>query len=612
MALTNLHTNWTQGSYEADRDLAIKISENDRLRTLMPDGLLTLKPYFDQNASNGGSIAIGYGFDLLVHNNAQINTYLAAAGLGALSTLDAQLLNQARATHTTANIQNIWSQLSLDLVSEQNASNLLDAYITSTAEVQVTNFLNRYGITWGASKERAALVSLAYNNPSKLLGVGLGNAIASGDRAEAWYQMRYQSNGGSSKTQGIANRRFREADMFGLYDNATASTPADAKDIYRMFTQHRDVILGYETQYPPTGTGQSIRDQLGLACATLLGELAGNANTDITAAYAAWVAAGNDPLIFDTTKLFLDTGLGSVVDARQYSVPGVMGVESASNDIVIGSSLAGGGNMLVGGMGNDLLIGGSGDDVLYGGAGNDIMAGGIGNDTYILDGGGHDTIEDKSGNNRVLLNGKVLFEFSTSDGINYLSNDGAFSAIMRNGDFIVTDLVTQDQVTLNQNFKSGDFGITLSNVPVAIPATYTVVGDPLIHSAAGIAAGSEGGNWYVTNKYNYLADSAGVVTSYSVDYYLIDAHGNPTEAGGPVRNDLLHGTAGNDHLISGGGNDNIYAQYGGGNDILDSGTGRDRIIAGAGNDTLTVGVVGFDWEKCEATNKASFAHRRVA
>ena len=31
MALTNLHTDWILGTYEADRDLSIKISENDPL-----------------------------------------------------------------------------------------------------------------------------------------------------------------------------------------------------------------------------------------------------------------------------------------------------------------------------------------------------------------------------------------------------------------------------------------------------------------------------------------------------------------------------------------------------------------------------------------------------
>ncbi len=95
----------------------------------------------------------------------------------------------------------------------------------------------------------------------------------------------------------------------------------------------------------------------------------------------------------------------------------------------------------------------------------------------ILDGGGHDTIEDKQGNNRVILNGKVLFDFSTSDGTNYLSTDGNFTGIFSNGDFIVTDTTTGDQVTLNQNFRSGDFGITLKDAPTDPATTLTITGD---------------------------------------------------------------------------------------------------------------------------------------
>lgn len=81
MAITKFHTDWTQGSYEQDRDLSIKISENDRL---LGGDLSYLKSYYDAAAKNGGSIAIGYGFDLLVRGNAEINWYLVAAGLGAL------------------------------------------------------------------------------------------------------------------------------------------------------------------------------------------------------------------------------------------------------------------------------------------------------------------------------------------------------------------------------------------------------------------------------------------------------------------------------------------------------------------------------------------------
>lgn len=99
------------------------------------------------------------------------------------------------------------------------------------------------------SKERAALVSLAYNNPGKLLGSNLKAAIEVGDRAEAWYEIRYGSN--ADDLGGIATRRYAEADLFDLYENGEAQKSeeqreADFLDIFRMYTRHERSILAYE------------------------------------------------------------------------------------------------------------------------------------------------------------------------------------------------------------------------------------------------------------------------------------------------------------------------------------------------------------------------------
>jgi len=235
----------------------------------------------------------------------------------------------------------ISDQLKLNLGSEPNAVKLLDSYMVKQAEPQVTAFLKKWnGADWESCRERVALISLAYNGGPGLLTTKIGEAIASGNRAEAWFEIRYDLNKNGSYT----NRRYREADVFGLYDNPTAPTLDESKQIYRMFTQHRDVILNYENQYSPSGvtdplTGAgvgTIRDNLGFACATLLGDLASNTNADIANAYSAWLAAGNDPSTFDPTKMFVgDPARGVAVDARQYSMPGVMGTEIASNDIVM-------------------------------------------------------------------------------------------------------------------------------------------------------------------------------------------------------------------------------------------------------------------------------------
>ncbi|MEW5949278.1 MAG: hypothetical protein AB1711_07675 [Thermodesulfobacteriota bacterium] len=100
------------------------------------------------------------------------------------------------------------------------------------------------------SEEMVTLVSLAYNNPC-LIGTNLVNALESGNRAEAWYEIRYQSNGGDSKSIGIANRRYRESDQFGLYSDDDNITVEEAKEALEMYERHRGTISYYENTYKP-------------------------------------------------------------------------------------------------------------------------------------------------------------------------------------------------------------------------------------------------------------------------------------------------------------------------------------------------------------------------
>lgn len=551
MALTSLHTDWTQGSYEQDRDLSIKISENDKL---LGGNLTYLKSYYDEEAKNGGSIAIGYGFDLLVHSNAQINAYLAAIGLGPLSAQDAQLLGQARSTHTTSNIQSIWSQLSLNLGSEAEATQLLDAYITDKAEVQVTNFLTGLGITWGPSKERAALVSLAYNNPA-LLGGGLAKALVNGNRAEAWYQIRYASNGGDSRTPGIANRRYRESDLFGLYDAGVTSkstiTEEVARQTLQMYTCHREQIIAYEAQYSPSSVSSSpINSQLAFARNNLIQQYVTDA-----AAIQNKPTINGDVLVGDYNFTLADK-----LEGKDLPIPQD---PSQSNDLMLGGN---GGDTLNGGNGSDVLYGESGNDTLTGGKGNDLMLGGEGNDTYIINAGdGTDTIEDKQGANRVILNGKPIdLLIKQADGT-YASPEGAFTAAMQGTDLVVTDVASGTQTILNKDFQEGDFGIRFQDAPTDPQTPLTINGDIIPTDTDPSATGIQ-------------ADA--------------DAQGNPIGTAQPYE-DILLGSAGNDHILSGELNDDVSAgagddwvEGGNGNDLIGGRTGNDLIEGGAGSDIL--------------------------
>ncbi len=477
MAITGLHTNWKYGSYEKDRNQEIKRSENDDLR----GGDLSWLKYYDEGAA---SIAIGYGFDLLVRDDAEINAYLtdSSVGLSALSAADATLLAQARAQRDAltdaerenpppayeASLRNIVSQLALSLVTESKAEALLNKYIFDRAEPNLNTWLSRRGLSLPVSQERAALVSLAYNNPA-LLGIGLAATFVAGDRAEAWYEIRYNSNKNAlaatppGHAPGLANRRYREADLFGLY-NEGPLTEADAKAAFRMFTRHQDKILGsdgvlggtdgYEDMYPPPEVGMGILARLAPARAFLI-------DTYVTQPGIGLAITG-DILVGE------NDGSGGGVDTRYLT-----GTDQDD---------------LTGGAGNDLIFGESGDDRLDGGLGDDILIGGAGVDTYVIQ--GHDILID-SGRNLIQYNGALIAGVFTGDGSGstFVGEDGRSLVFNSPGNLTLgaTDSITFQNQTGSAAFAGHDFGLFLREPSLAPATTATQVGDSGNNNLSGTA-----------------------------------------------------------------------------------------------------------------------------
>src|SRR6185436_11163846 len=90
MMALNFHTSWFRSSYQADRNFLLKVAENDPLRRFgegTGGSASGLKPYYD------GSIAIGYGFDLLNNSIAYVRYFLGTVGI----TLTQQQENQITA-----------------------------------------------------------------------------------------------------------------------------------------------------------------------------------------------------------------------------------------------------------------------------------------------------------------------------------------------------------------------------------------------------------------------------------------------------------------------------------------------------------------------------------
>ena len=85
-----------------------------------------------------------------------------------------------------------------------------------------------------------------------------------------------------------------------------------------------------------------------------------------------------------------------------------------SDDLLVGAT---GADALAGGEGSDVLFGGDANDILAGGAGEDYLLGGAGSDLYRVDaGGGSDTLRDKEGTNRIIVDGTPLAPFFIADG----------------------------------------------------------------------------------------------------------------------------------------------------------------------------------------------------
>src|SRR3546814_13053467 len=96
------------------------------------------------------------------------------------------------------------------------------------------------------------------------------DAIRDGDRAEAWYQMRYNCWGSNSDYEGgLRKRRYAESEVFDPYDDRNNVTVDEARSVYETSQSHHDEIGRVERDFgvtidgieaKPTRITQAIRD----------------------------------------------------------------------------------------------------------------------------------------------------------------------------------------------------------------------------------------------------------------------------------------------------------------------------------------------------------------
>jgi GH24 family phage-related lysozyme (muramidase) len=111
------------------------------------------------------------------------------------------------------------------------------------------------------SDERVAVVSVTYNRgPGVMRSHEVMGAIRDGDRAEAWYQLRYNCWGSKvSAENGLRKRRFAEAEIFGLYDDPEAVSVEEAAAVYAMYREHHAEIDRVERRFGVTVNGVEAR-----------------------------------------------------------------------------------------------------------------------------------------------------------------------------------------------------------------------------------------------------------------------------------------------------------------------------------------------------------------
>ncbi|WP_334177264.1 hemolysin [Pseudoxanthomonas sp.] len=308
------------------------------------------------------------------------------------------------------------------------------------------------------SDERAVVVSLTYNRGDGRMRTrmqGFNDAIADGDRAEAWYQLRYNSKGTNDNPDaqlGLRARRNMESEIFGLYNDPLNVSPDEARSVYRMFQLHQDDILKSERDWGVDLAGNQARRSAIVQANHNYPELVREYGPVQTLAAALEPARNrlledlrheNPDLAdrlqnedFATTAIHLDpgrdlrTGNNLRQEQRNNTAQDVDDNHAASLDSrrMRGNAEIASNDLLIGDGGNDTLRSHRGDDILIGGRGRDRMEGGEGHDTYVVDAG--DTVRDSDGLGEVRWGGQPLTGGvrTASDPANtYRSDDGRFS-----------------------------------------------------------------------------------------------------------------------------------------------------------------------------------------
>lgn len=274
--------------------------------------------------------------------------------------------------------------------SEDESKRAFSSLWSSVYSDRLRRIINIDDEKFANSKEQLVLASCVWGN-SGLVGPRLREAIDTGNRAAAWYEIRYNSNDPDQKVRpGIAKRRFMESQIFGLYDDPNNVGTAEAQNIFRVLQENREKILEYEAAFghaPDITTTEPKKDKIAeantdyKAILDLAQNVSGKEVSDLTEilnpARDALLESlkalgyenshewfGGSELISTNIYLALNN-TDQVIDSSKYQ----------KNNFADGVA-----DLMIGGSGDDNLSSYAGDDVLMGESGNDKLFAGKGDD----------------------------------------------------------------------------------------------------------------------------------------------------------------------------------------------------------------------------------------
>lgn len=433
-------TNLTQSNYESLRfNILLNVEEG---------GEVKLTPYLDSK----NIPTIGLGMNL--RDSGVLDEIMDVFGIGdgedyrrdmkgvissphnSVSSLQSQLnaIMLERANDPGITVENKRSSFSFN--DEDEVKEVFNSIIT-TYEGRVDSWLTGIPIY---SSERAVLVSLSYNGVLEESNK-LKTAIKDGNRPEAWYEIRYQSNG--DKLDGIAKRRYYESQILSLYDDANSVNATEAKAVFKMFNNgdHRSKILSYDKKYQ---------------------KMVAKANSD----YGISIVQDWDESISAAKTILIDTyAPGKTFEEVLVDKDGSVSVDTRNYNPKDQSRL------IFGEDGNDVIAIGDGDNVIYGGDGKDSITSGTGEntihgegelDTYKLSSLSKNTqIIDSDKNGVVVIDGKRIEGAAkakaSSDGVvsEIWTIDQGYDLHKRTNDESGNDLVI---IKSGSNIDSSDVG----------------------------------------------------------------------------------------------------------------------------------------------------------